>query len=176
MKKLFLIVGFMAVVATTRAQEVFAKDDFVGHAGIGIGSYLGGDPYKLSVLPLALSGEYGILDSFIRGKAAVGVGGYLAYAASKVPHTRARVSHFVLGVRGVFHYQFVEKLDTYAGISCGYNIETEKHTEGNSYPGSSAIIPASFIGARYYVNDQWALFAEIGYGIAPLELGVAFKF
>jgi hypothetical protein len=170
----------VAFAATTKAQESFAKKDLVGHVGIGVWSFFSDDYWQLKIPPVALSAEYGILDSFIRGKAAIGVGGYLAYTAekSKIGSTLSR-SHVIIGARGVFHYEFVYRLDTYAGLSATYNIVTSSHAGSGtttSHGSSSGLFPTLFVGARYYFAPRFAAFAELGYGIAPLEIGVAFKF
>ncbi|MDR1273249.1 MAG: hypothetical protein LBK12_01750 [Odoribacteraceae bacterium] len=174
MRKLLLTAcALVALIAATNAQEIFAKRDFVGHVGIGIGSYLGGSNYTTTVPPILISGEYGILDSFIRGKAAIGVGGYLAYTANKLKiNSSSQQSFFIIGARGVFHYQFVEKLDTYAGLMLGYQGVSTKNLTGGA---SSGFCPASFIGVRYYFSDRFAAFSELGYGIAALEFGIAIK-
>jgi hypothetical protein len=123
-----------------------------------------------------LSGEYGILDSFIDGKAAIGVGGYLAYAGEKLKGFDMKVSHFILAARGLFHYQFVDRLDTYAGLALGYESVSVSNGGGYNYGDSSGVFPSLFLGARYYFNDRLAAFGELGYGVAPLELGIALKF
>jgi hypothetical protein len=174
MRKLLLTAcALVALIAATNAQEIFAKRDLVGHVGIGIGSYLGGSNYTTTVPPILISGEYGILDSFIKGKAAIGVGGYLAYTANKWKNANSsRQSFFIIGARGVFHYQFVERLDTYAGLMFGYQGVSAKNIPNGT---SSGFCPASFIGARYYFSDRFAAFSELGFGIAALQLGVAIK-
>jgi hypothetical protein len=35
---------------------------------------------------------------------------------------------------------------------------------------------STFIGAKYYFTPKLAAFAEIGYGIAAIELGLSLKF
>ena len=167
-KLLFSICAIVALFTVASAQqETFLKRDLVFHAGIGLGCHLGNGSGKITVPPLVIAGDYGILASFIKGKPAIGVGRYLAYAA------RRYYNYFILGARGVFHYQFVDKLDTYAGIATGY----EHYAVSRGANDSMATINfSSFIGARYYFSDSFSAFAELGYGIALLELGVAFKF
>ena len=41
---------------------------------------------------------------------------------------------------------------------------------------SSGLSIAWFAGARYYFSDNFAVMAEIGYGVAYLNLGIALKF
>ncbi|MDR2415019.1 MAG: hypothetical protein LBD64_08565 [Odoribacteraceae bacterium] len=177
MKQLFLVVALLALTMTTRAQESFLKKDIVGHVGVGVGSYLGDASWRLLVPPIVLSGEYGILDSFIRGKAAIGVGGYFAYAMDKIKNDGPSRSHVILGARGIFHYEFVYRLDTYAGLSLTYENLSVSNNSTSTYDSHSLrLFPTIFIGARYYFSNRFAAFAEVGYGISPLEIGVAIKF
>ena len=184
MKKLFVL-ALAAVLCLGLNAQIFSKGDKVGQIGIGIGSYIGGSGYKTTIPPISGSFEYGIVDGLLDGKASIGVGGYLAYTANKFEVPLLDSSHgfknnyFILGARGAFHYQFIEKLDTYAGLMLGYHIVSGKYFgDGPSMnnAAASAFGYSAFIGARYYFTEQFAAFAEVGYGIAALELGIAMKF
>lgn len=155
-------------------EEAFNKGDKVAQLGIGIGSYISWSGYSNKVPPISGSFEYGILDLF-NGKGGIGVGGYLAYTSfgSKGGNNWG-ISDLIIGPRGLFHYQFVEKLDTYAGLMLGYDIVSYSHADANL--SGSGFISSWFIGARYYFTNDIAVFGELGYGIAPLELGIAYKF
>ena len=41
---------------------------------------------------------------------------------------------------------------------------------------SSSALVEIFAGARYYFSDNIGVMSELGYGIAWLKLGIAFKF
>jgi hypothetical protein len=178
MKKIVfsLLLAFSFAVASQ--AQVFAKNDKVVNLGVGIGSYLGGVGYSTIIPPISGSFEYGIVDGLINGKASIGVGGYLGFASQKYKYLNDsgwNYNYFILGARGAFHYQFVDKLDTYAGLMLGYNIATSSGDNvGNVSAGG--FVYSTFVGARYYFTESIAAFAEIGYGIAVLQLGVAFKF
>jgi hypothetical protein len=62
----------------------------------------------------------------------------------------------------------------------GYGILNIKYFGGygiDDYTGSSSGIQwAWFIGGRYYFIENLALMAELGYGVAYLNVGIAFKF
>jgi hypothetical protein len=64
----------------------------------------------------------------------------------------------------------------------GYNIVSSKATGnwpalyGDLSANASSFIWSFYIGGRYYVADAIAVMAELGYGIAWLNIGVAFKF
>ena len=188
-RSLVAVVVMLAVVCTASAQQktsakqdasggghIFSEGTQVAHLGLGLGNYRGGAGYKSSFLPIVASYEYGIKDGFpIDEKSAIGIGGYLAYFGNKftMADYSVRYSYFTIGVRGLLHYQFVDKLDTYGGIMLGANIvgaNVDNAARGSGFAYSV------FVGARYYFAEKWAAFAEVGYNVAPLEIGIAYKF
>jgi hypothetical protein len=194
MRKIILtmLVAIMAA-SMLQAQGIISKGEKVANLGIGFGSYLGGSGYSTTVPPISLSVEYGVKDGLLDGKASIGVGGYLAYSANKsestIPDPTAanpfqtttfgfEYSYFIIGARGLFHYQFVDKLDTYAGLMLGYNAASSKSIGNNTGVAASVggFSYSTFIGARYYFTPKWSAFAEIGYGIATIEIGISTKF
>jgi len=187
MKKLLfaLAVAFASVSGSMAQDEVFVKGSKVLNVGVGLGSYQTG---SMVIPPIAISGEYGITDALISstGQGYIGVGGYLAYTSSKESfgydsHSFDwKYSYLIIGARGAFHYQFVDKLDTYAGVMLGYNIGSVSYSgdggHGLPKPSVGGFIPSGFAGARYYFSDNLAVYGEVGYGIAALELGLSVKF
>ncbi|MDD4631201.1 MAG: hypothetical protein PHQ77_03035 [Proteiniphilum sp.] len=188
-KKTFMtlvLVVTSGALMSLQAQNLFSKGDKIANVGIGLGSYYGGDGYTSSIPPLSVSYEQGIIDGLLDGKASIGVGGYMAYTANKWETISGNVtygykySYFILGARGTFHYQFIDKLDTYTGLMLGYNaVRSKFFGDSGSYTpeasGASGIGYSAFIGARYHFSDKLAAFAEIGYGISALELGISFR-
>ena len=183
-RSLFLatLLSFGFLVAT--AQEV-AKGDKILNLGVGLGTALySGGGYTGSVPPISGSLEVVIKDDLFDGKGAIGVGGYLGYAAYKWKYSGFdygwKYSNIIIGPRGYLHYNFLEKLDTYAGIMLGYNIVSSKsygtYSYGGNYSASaSGVIFSGFIGARYPLSDKISAMVELGSGIAYLNLGVALR-
>ncbi|MBP7508497.1 MAG: hypothetical protein KA807_11780 [Prolixibacteraceae bacterium] len=154
MKKLILLFAVLVLAFTASAQEVqFAKGDKVFNIGVGLDSYR---------IPVSVSGEFGIVDGILE-KGSIGVG---AYAGAGFTWWSYYSNHlyFFGGARGAFHYTFIDKLDTYAGISLGIS----------SYY-SSWLSGGGFLGARYYMSPKMAIFGEVGYGLGLATVGVAFK-
>lgn len=182
MKKLvFLLAALVMGVTTMNAQSVFNKQSNVVNVGIGFGG-MGYVSDATSLPAISASYEKGIVDGLIKGRAAVGVGGILAYKSASWKYYgdyKVTWTDIVIGARGAFHYQFVDKLDTYAGLTLGYTVETVKDSwEGNqaTYDEYGGFIHSEFIGVRYYFSDGFAVMAELGAGITALNVGVAFKF
>ena len=168
----FVLFGFSW--GASAQEEAFNKGDRVVQLGVGLGNYFDRPGYKTKVPPVSGSFEVGILD-LLDGKGAIGVGGYLAYTSFGTKGIdKFTVSDLIIGPRGTFHYQFVEKLDTYAGLMLGYDIVSYSHTDSNL--SGSEFISSFYVGARYYLADKIAVFGEFGYGIAPMEFGISYKF
>lgn len=204
MKKLFMFLGVICVVTLANAQDVqpvVAKGNNIINLGIGLGSTLyTGSGYSGMIPPVSGSFEHIVKDGVLEGKAAWGIGGYIGYSAAKWETTWTdyvwnsttsnydlinykygwNYSNIIVGPRGTFHYQFANKFDTYTGLLLGYDIVSVKET--GTFPGSlttnsqsSAFIWSWYVGGRYFFTDKFAGMAELGYGIAYLNLGVAFK-
>jgi len=188
MKKLLFACFTMACGLSSFAQSpIFNEGDLVFNAGVGIGSSLYGGSFYSTTLPaLSVSGEYGIINDFITDDMTLGVGGYLGFAGSKYEDFSPgigsygwRYNYTIVGARGAVHYPFLDKLDTYAGVMLGFNFVSVS-TFGDiplgfgSADGSSVGF-SIYAGGRYYFTENFAGMAEIGYGIAYLNLGVAFK-
>lgn len=132
----------------------FQKGDNMVSASVGVGSGI----------PVAVSYERGIVDNLFDGNGSIGLGGYLGYYSDKDEQTFQKVkvgwkyNDIMIGVRGNLHYQFVDKLDTYAGLMLGYEIVKAKAiAEGydESAIGSadgSGIGFAIQVGARYFLQ------------------------
>ena len=176
----FLLIGILYASA-----QVVEKGDKVLNLGVGFGTALySGTGYNSSVPPISGSLEVVIKDDLFDGKGAIGVGGYLGYAAYKWKYSGYdygwKYSNIIIGPRGYLHYNLLDKLDTYAGLMLGYNIVSSSSYGSYSYGGnysasSSGVIFSGFLGARYFFNDKWAGMLELGSGISYLNLGVALK-
>jgi hypothetical protein len=172
MNKLFVfIVAFFAMQISYAQNDIFVKGDKVVGASLGFINTVSG--WKSALPPITLTGEYGIVDGLINGKASIGAGVELGYANLRYTYRSSpyKYSNLLLGARGAFHYQFVDKLDTYVSLLLGYDI-----VSGESVYAVSDWKWATYIGARYYFSDNLAITAEIGNNISLINIGVAYKF
>ncbi|MDR1153358.1 MAG: porin family protein [Bacteroidales bacterium] len=174
----FLVIAFVAMTQASFAQDrVFAKHDKVVSASLGLfnARIQTGSGWKTALPPILLSGEYGIVDNLINGKAAIGVGLDVGYVGTKYRDASTnkfyKYSNLILDARGAFHYQFVNRLDTYAGLLFGYDI-----VSGKKRFAESEFVWGYYAGARYYFTDRFAVMAELGSSVALLNVGVAYKF
>ncbi|MCE5347236.1 MAG: hypothetical protein LLG13_13250 [Bacteroidales bacterium] len=175
-RNLILTAVILCIAVTASAQNTFNKGDKVLNLGLGIGNAIHTGSYYSGGVAMSGSFEVGIIDHVFDDKSSIGVGGYIGYASSKYKFSsyNYRLSDLILSSKGAFHYQLVDKLDTYAGLLVGFRFGYDNDPDYDY--ATSNLIGAGFAGARYYFNDNFAAMAEIGYGIAYLNLGIALKF
>ncbi|MFA8449993.1 MAG: hypothetical protein ACEPOW_04800 [Bacteroidales bacterium] len=179
MKKIILLCSiFFALMSTSKAQS-FDEGSSIISAGLGLGSNLYTGSETLRVPPLFVTYDYGFRDQW-------SLGGIIGVAGSKErwhylnQSYQYNYSHFILAARGAYHIYSDYTWDAYAGASLGFDIVTGSYSGavpvGYEYAtrGSSLFL-GLYAGGRYYFNDQIAAFAEIGYNVGFLNLGVSFK-
>ena len=165
-----------AGVTTNTHKAPVAK---IGHrtsylnGGIGLASYWGGG------IPIGVSYETTLIDN-------LSVGGSLDYAHYGRNYGGYKWSYNFIyaGARGSYHFgellETSDKFDPYAGISLGFRFASYKDTYGytSDYynPYNSGLYMGIHVGGRYYFTDKIGGFAEVGYGVSALRLGVTAKF
>jgi len=183
MKKLitFAVALLLALPSVNAQESMFNLGDKVVNLGIGLGNTLySGTYYSMGVPPVSLSYEQAVADQILE-KGVIGVMGYVGYTSYKYDYLGwgYKYSNIILGAGGLFHYPLIDKLDTYAGILLGYNIANASEfgtSIGWDYSATSGgFVFSGFVGARYYFAPKFAAFAQVGYGIAYLTLGVSIK-
>jgi hypothetical protein len=156
------------------SSETFNKGTVALNLGIGFGTIYG-IVYKPTIPPVSAMLEFGIVDNlFKNGKGAIGVGPYAGYSSYKA--YGEKLTRILGTVRGNFHYQFVDKLDTYAGVQAGYDYLKWNSDVISSGFKSSGVFVGGIVGARYYFAPSFAVMAELGYSIAYANVGVTLKF
>jgi hypothetical protein len=173
-KVLMLLLLPCFFIAQLIAQEsTFSKGDKVLNIGVGIVSVLG-SAYTTTFPPISGSLEFGVADNVLK-KGAIGVAPFIGFGAYKyrIYSGYENYTYIPVGVRGVFHYPLVKKLDTYAGLLFGYFVVSGTHI-GSAY--GSRVYGSVFIGGRYYFSEKFAAMLELGVEVIPLHIGVAYKF
>jgi len=193
MKKAFfcilaLFICSLFSVQVSAQTPTFVKGDNVAGVAVGIGGSLySGYSYGsgLSRMPaISVFYEHCIMDKLWDEKSSIGVGGVFGFAQAKYYHSANgwgwKSTNFIIGARGALHYALVDKLDTYTSLMLGFNAVSWKwrgdYQGYGTTSGASGITLLWNVGARYYFTDKIAAFAELGYGFAILNLGVAMKF
>jgi hypothetical protein len=176
---LLVISMFCVAQINPKTSDLFNVNSQVVKVGVGL---------NLFSFPLELSYEKGIQDNiFDVDGLNLGVGGYLGYYGYKRNFTMPilnysysyRYTNIIIGARGLLHYNFVPKLDTYAGLLLGYNIGSARYSGDGAEPTSpkvGGIAYGGVLGARYEFNEKFGAYAEVGYSISVLSAGVAYKF
>lgn len=165
--------------------QMYQKGQQDLHLGIGIGTTLYGSGYRSLLPPLNVSYEKGITEN-------IGVGGYLGYATARYDYDgfnnldyHWRYTNIIVGGRAAYHYDLFKepKLDTYGGVMIGFNISRASfHSDDPALneglydaPSSGGITWSGFLGARYQFKEKLGAYAELGYGIAWLNVGLRLK-
>ncbi len=185
LSKALIIILFVGMGIKTKAQS-FEQGANVISAALGFGSGLYSGTGYSSGLAVGLAYEHCVVDGLIDGNAAIGVGGYMGFASSKYSATffgqsfGYKYTYWVPAVRGAFHYEFLESLDTYGGLALGANIVTGKETGiGNNAAytaDASGFYFSIYVGGRYYFTENLGAMVEIGSGVSYFNLGVCYTF
>ena len=186
MKKITLLFALVVTSCYMTFGQQFEKSTGALNVGVGLGSALySGTHYKMTIPPIALAYDHGVSEKL--GIGYISAGGYVAISGSKYVYDYAgeeygwKYTYITLGPRAAYHFDVVDALDLYAGVLVGVNIVSSKTIGGDSpvtdhSAQKTAIAHAEFVGLRWYFTPVVGLFAELGYGVSYLTLGVAFKF
>ncbi|MDZ4810935.1 MAG: hypothetical protein SGI96_22090 [Bacteroidota bacterium] len=176
MKKVLLSLAIAAIANSSNAQKEtglsFDKKTSYLHLGVGFGGgfYTG----SIEMPPVSASFETAVSEK-------VSVGGIIAYSSANenlgFSNDDAKYTYLLIGARGNYHFATSEKFDPYVGLTLGYNVVSAKlsSTFSNYQVKASALIYGGQIGANYYFSPKFGAFAELGYGIGILTIGITAK-
>lgn len=182
-----------AAAATGPGNQSFGQGSFDINPGIGFGYDYG---YLGTFYPaIIVSGDYGLNVS--AGPGTIAIGGEVGFKYGTYSYTfgdySASYSETYIAARGTYHWTppGAPKVDLYGGIPLGFRID--HYSEWGSYvsgydvygypiygyhqisaTGTDPLI-GLFIGASYYVSSKIGIFAELGYNISILNIGVNIK-
>lgn len=184
-KHLTILMGFLLLATIAAQAQAFEKGSKVIAAGVGIGSSLGSSAYS-STPGISIQYEQGIWEA--GGPGVVSLGGYVGFKnfgheSSFLGFTSSsKWNYTIVGARSAYHYSGLanDKADLYGGVMLSYNILNYSYTDSDGTnmktgSGSSSVGFTLYVGGRYYFAERLAGFAELGYGISYLNLGLAFK-
>ena len=182
MRKLILIMAMILMTGMAGFAQNFDKGSSGINAGIGLGPgyYGGGYGFAFGVNG---SYEYGIVKIPMGDKlhGVIGIGGLagISWTTSTAYSGDWHYTNWTIAARGTYHFIFMDKFDPYAGIMLGVWGFTEKRKGNGTEPWTASsniqFEPAFFVGARYYFTDSFGVYAELGYLLNVLNIGVTFK-
>jgi hypothetical protein len=173
MKKPIIILNVLIACFLLTVPQASAQWDGKGtktlDLGVGLGSIVGVG----GGLPIRGSFDLGINEN-------ISIGGYAGFVGTSqsIAGFKTSYNYMIAGVRGLYHYPIIDGLDTYGGVLLGYTLVSAS-LNGTKLTGLGA--PANFItygfviGARKGFTDNIGAFAELGYGISWIQLGVSIK-
>jgi hypothetical protein len=181
MKRILLISTLLVIaVSLSLSQMAYKKGDQVINLGIGLGGFAG--VYGSGGIAITGGYEYGIHENISLG----GVVGYSSSSQDVYGDYGWKYTYILIGARGAYHLDLLHKkdIDTYGGVLLGYNIVSSSAKGAlpslygyGSYSASASYLAIGvFIGGRYYFSPNWAVQAELGYGLGILNVGIAYKF
>jgi hypothetical protein len=190
MKKIFLAALVIAIIAVggafaqeqdwNRFAPALDGNNLFINAGIGFGQTGG---YNMGLPPISVSADYrlpidlpitlGAVATLTTWKYSAGVPGMYTIDVT--------YRNIGFGVRGMYHFNFMENLDTYAGLTLGYVMQSVTASDtlghGAGYSGVSFFLWGLNIGARYFFTDLLGAYIELGYSeLQYASIGLALKF
>jgi hypothetical protein len=184
MRKLMLMTAMIVLIGMAGFAQSFEKGNQGINVGLGLGpgyhSHGYGFPFGVNA-----SYEYAIVEvpmgSSLTG--VVGVGGYVGVSFSSKKYGAGNLKYnttdFTIAARATYHFIFHDKFDPYAGIILGYHGSSQKYKGDQKPPDSKYtyhyFAGGVFVGARYFFTDNFGAYAELGYMINIINLGVTFK-
>ena len=144
------------------------------NAGIGLATYYGGG------LPLGVSVEADVKNNF-------SVGGSVDYFRYNYGYYSGGYTFIYAGARASYHLGDAlnvqnANFDPYIGATLGFRHARYRDSYGYSYSDyysnsyNSGLYIGIHAGARYLFSPKIGAFAEVGYGVSALKIGLTGKF
>ena len=160
------IVFLMFSVSSYAQYNPFSEDAKLVTVGVGASGW---------GIPIFLRYEQAVADN-------ITVGGDLSYQSKS--YTYWTYTYYGISARGSYHLNEIfdapDEWDFYAGVSAGFYFFKGSSKSGYTYPYSGSGRPniSGHAGARYFINDNLAINAELGGGSAfsGATVGVTFVF
>ncbi len=188
---LFPILLFV-LIAETNAQPLKYADQNIG-IGLGVPAITN---YSYTSLSPAVTAtyEYGFSDKI--GIGYIGGGALLSFAGSTNDYHANGVKYsnkyhyFLIGPKASYHFdmaditgdRFWDKCDLYAGVFMGLRFQTYKYYDNasGSYTdyedNATRMVSDIYAGIRYAFTNQFGVYAETGFGVNYLTVGVSWRF
>ncbi len=143
--------------------------------------YYGYGGYTTSLLPLgAITYDQGIIAN--AGPGTVGVGGIIAYKPSSSSYQGYKdyYNSFIIGARGTYHLTLLKdknrKFDPYGGVTIGIRSSRYSNSYNSTTNTSVSPVAGAFVGAKYNFATHVGAFAELGYDVSVVRIGICVNF
>ncbi len=171
-------------VQVTFAQKSLPK--FEVSAGIGLLPTFLKDKKQVNVLPASLTIDYRVNKKFSVGLL-VGYSKATTNVYDKIMENPAMVTNdfSVATARVAIHNMTYKKWDVYGGIALGVahskftvkDGDVSKLIKHKKFtPTKTSFLPGAFVGARYDIASNLAIYGEVGTGLSILSIGMTKKF
>jgi hypothetical protein len=146
--------------------------------------------------PIIIKGDYGIV-KFKWGHS-LGIGAVIGYNSTTVNYNYNHWNNsnnwgyynqtykyrtITIGARGTYHFFTKEKIDLYANVGLGFNINSYTQNTNDPYKSNyiirqrSGLYGALTVGIRYYFTKNFGVYSELGWDMStPIQVGLSFKF
>ncbi|MGO9481665.1 MAG: outer membrane beta-barrel protein [Candidatus Kryptoniota bacterium] len=170
----FLAAFVVACFASTASAQFENQMNYGGvHIGLsGVGS----------ALTLGADYERGITKIGDVGPGIIGIGGLFDYYhwGENEYDFGGSWTYIDIGVSGMYHFVLDnKKWDPFLGLVLGYEVATWSWNNGYTgpySPSAGGFTLGGSAGVRYFLSDNWALQARVGFGFYIFALGVDYKF
>jgi hypothetical protein len=182
------LILFLTTEEIHAQPQPFDKGDKNLNISIGMGTpWVLFNDYKTVLPPITASFDYGFRDDIGPGVLSLGgVIGATTYKDVGTIYTNWQYEYgyksttAIVALRSTYHYQIVNKIDTYGGIHLGMRVE--KWSQYGNFPPYQESRDINFRpvfnifgGAKYFFTDKIAAMLELGYGIAFINAGICLK-
>lgn len=187
-----LVFLFIATSATAQKTEI-KKGHTLFDLGVGLVPTYFGDNANINVLPVTARVSYQLADKF-------SLGAFASYSsATSQPIVNGDGSTdvfdnttYMFGTRAAINSNRSKNWNIYGGVMLGYSIPVVDVTSTvageNPKSGSDDVLTprfyseaqnkfiySGFVGANYFINNQFALFGEVSYGVSLVTVGATYR-
>ena len=202
MKKILFAIAsaFVAMGATASNVE---KIQFANAGDFSLGIMVGVPPHSDANMPtVSVDGMWGLKDGFINTKTfgqngAIDLGAYVGFCqyGSSNDYNKLSLWELPIAVRCGFHWEFVKKLDVYAGFQGGvavcHSMYKDKVADVKNTDNDADGIFGMYLGAKWMFTDAFGVKLEYsgdwingsnehgdrwGVNLPPVAAGVTFNF
>ena len=154
--------------------DAFDRTKMFMNLGVGLGPNRG---YSMGIPPISASFDFKVSQTV---PITVGITGMfstwhwkysLAYSSADITYTNIGIAG-----RGMYHFNFTNKLDTYTGLTLGYVFQSASGSANQPITGNSFFLWGWCIGIRYAFSGSVGIYSELGYsGLQYLSAVLTFR-